>query len=141
MILARTLAILKQLKIGISPALAEAIQLIYYTTPSDAQVPSRRALSQFVALGLPALSNEHLDMLLLQGGDFAVDVLHKLGRKIDGLMSKSLTLELTCSEIEKDLLSSKENLSAWEGWNGRYEWLEQSCPNTPLRSVWVLGIC
>lgn len=115
--LARTLADLKQLKIGISPALAEAIRLIYNTTPSDPDIPSRRLLSQFVALGSPSLTNEHLDVLLLEGGNFAVDVFHKLGRKIDDLMSQSLALELSCSEIRKDLTSSREKISSWETWN------------------------
>lgn len=117
--LARTLADLQLLKISISPPLAEAIRLVYSTTPSDPEIPARRLLSHFVALGSSSLTNEYLDMLLLQGGDFAVDVFHKLGRKIDDLMSKSSTLELMCSEVTKDLTSSRENVAAWEAWNSR----------------------
>jgi hypothetical protein len=117
--LARNLADLQQLKLGISLPLAEAIRLIYNTTPSDAEIPARRLLSQFVALGSCSLKNDHLDMLLLEGGNFAVDVFHKLGRKIDDLISHSLALELSCSEMRKDLTTSQEDVSAWEAWNSR----------------------
>lgn len=117
--LARTLANLQLLKIGISPLLAEVIRLVYSTTPSDPEIPARRLLSHFVALGSSSLTNDYLDMLLLQGGDFAVDVFHKLGRKIDGLMSKSSTLELMCAEVTNYLTSFRENVAAWEAWNSR----------------------
>ncbi|KAJ5247358.1 hypothetical protein N7468_002341 [Penicillium chermesinum] len=101
--LAQTLCILQQLEIGLSPALAEAIQLVYHITPSDAQIPARKLLSQFVALELSTLLSEHLDMLVLQGGDFSLDVLHKLGRRIDDLESENSALEEKCSELEGKL--------------------------------------
>jgi hypothetical protein len=117
--LAQTLVILQHLKINMSRHLADTIRLIYSTTPSDAQNPARRLLSQFVAVGLPALSDDHLDILLLQGGDFAVEVLHKVGRKIAELESRFSALELEHSEIREDLISSRESVSGWESWNSR----------------------
>ena len=116
--LARTLVDLQQLKIGISPPLVEAIRLIYYTTPSDADIPARRLLSQFVALGPSSLTNDHLDMLLREGGDFAVDVVCKLRREIEYLMSQSSALELSCSEIGDDF-TPEEDAIAWIAWDRR----------------------
>ncbi|KAJ6007408.1 hypothetical protein N7540_011384 [Penicillium herquei] len=58
-------------------------------------------------------------MLPLEGGSFAIDVFFKLGRKFDNLMSKFVALELSYSEIRKDLTSSQEDMSAWKAWNSR----------------------
>ena len=122
--LAQTLVILQHLKTNMLRHLADTTRLIYSTTPSDAQNPARRLLSQFVAAGLPVLSDGHLDVLLLQGGDFDVEVLHKVGRKIaelesrfSALESRFSALELEHSETREDLISSRESVSGWESWN------------------------
>jgi hypothetical protein len=80
--LAQTLVILQHLKINMSPHLADTIRLIYSTTPSDAQNPARRLLSQFVVAGLPALSDGHLDILLLQGATLLWRCCTKLAVKL-----------------------------------------------------------
>lgn len=115
--LAQTLVMLQHLKIKMSQPLADAIRLIYSITPSDAQNPARRLLSQFVAAGLPALSDGHLDVLLLQGGDFAVEMSHRLGRKIVELESRFSAQELAHSGTREGLISCRQSVSGWESWN------------------------
>ncbi|KAF3393941.1 hypothetical protein F1880_004896 [Penicillium rolfsii] len=108
--LAKTLEDLQSLKIGISPPLAEAIRLIYDTTPSDAEIPTRKLLSQYAALSSSSSTNDHLDMFFLEGGNFAVDVFHELSRKVDDLMAEAVALELSCSQ-------TREEVSRWQVWN------------------------
>ena len=117
--LAQTLVILQHLKIKMSQPLADAIRLIYSITPSNAQNPARRLLSQFVAAGLPALSDGHLDVLLLQGGGFAVEMSHRLDRKIAELESRFSAQELEKSEIREGLISCRQSVSGRESWNSR----------------------
>lgn len=64
------------------PQLAKAIHVIYCTTPSVSHNPASKLLSQFIALKFTALLGEHLDKLMAEGGDFTVDVSHKLARKL-----------------------------------------------------------
>lgn len=66
------------------PSLVDAIHLIYDATPSGKiqDNPARKLLSQFVALKFTALSGEKLDMLMAEGGEFAVDVTRKLARRL-----------------------------------------------------------
>ena len=100
-----------------SPHLAEAIQLIYCTTPIDAPNAARKLVSQFTALSSTILPAGHLDNVMLDGGDFVVDVMHKVGRKTAGLESRVSALESELSGMRKDLNSSREEVRGWESWN------------------------
>ena len=115
--LAQTLVMHQHWKIKMSRPLADAIRLIYSITPGDAQNPARRLLSQFVAAGLPALSDGHLDVLLLQGGDFAVEMSLRLGRKTAELESRFSAQELEHSESREGFISCRQSVSGWESWN------------------------
>lgn len=68
--LAQVLAILQHKHLGMSPQLAEAIQLIYSKTPNRSYNSARNLLSQFVAPRFPTLLGDHLDTLMAEGGDF-----------------------------------------------------------------------
>lgn len=84
------------------PYLADAIRLVYEkTTAGD---DARNLLSQFVALRYTTLIGEDLDTLVTEGGEFMVDLSHKLARKMTAL---SIVLE----EKLEDLLQKNDTLS------------------------------
>jgi hypothetical protein len=124
--LARVLSMLQNKQINMSSHLIEAIRLIYSKTPDSHPNHARNLLSQFVALKFTALLGDRLGILMSEGGCFAVDVSHKLGRRllvnpledqIEQLHLKVSALESECSEMEKDLNRSKEEVREWEQWD------------------------
>ncbi|KAF1997669.1 hypothetical protein P154DRAFT_578587 [Amniculicola lignicola CBS 123094] len=96
------------------PYLADAIRLIYDTTPRrEAQEdPARRLLSQYVAFDYTNLTGEELDALADEGCEFKVDLSSKLARRltanshkarllrdqIDGLTTQVGTLQMKCKD-------------------------------------------
>jgi hypothetical protein len=82
--LTQVLIIVERTQARLIPYLADATRLIYNTTPSNSveENPARKWLSQFVALRYTMLSSEDLDALMAEGGDFVIDVLYKLARRL-----------------------------------------------------------
>lgn len=124
--LAKALVNLQNKQISMSPQLMETIRLIYSKTPDSSQNHARNLLSQFVALKFTALLGDQLCMLMSEGGCFAVEVSHKLGRRllvnpledqIEQLHLKVTALESECSGMEKDLNQSREEVRGWEQWD------------------------
>jgi hypothetical protein len=108
--LTQVLILVKGTEIGLFPHLADAIRLIYSTTPSlDVEEdPARKFLSQFVALRYISLIGEDLNTLMAEGGEFTIDVSHKLSfgtsslkEQIDELREQMGRLEDECKEIRK----------------------------------------
>ncbi|KAJ5519160.1 hypothetical protein N7453_001582 [Penicillium expansum] len=89
--LAQVLVALEQTDKVLFPYLADAIRLIYTTT--SAIDDARNLLSQFVALRYTTLVGEDLDELITDGGEFVVDLSHKLARKL-------ATIELAFKRVE-----------------------------------------
>ncbi|KAJ6117865.1 hypothetical protein N7523_005616 [Penicillium sp. IBT 18751x] len=124
--LTEVLAVLQHKQLSMLPELAEAIRLIYHKTPKQSDNSARNLLSQFVALKFTALLGDQLEMLMADGGEFAVDVTRKLARKlladpleekIDELSLKVSALESECLGMEKDLNTAREEVNGWERWN------------------------
>lgn len=110
--------------------LADAVHIIYDATPSAKvqQNPARKLLSQFVALRFTALAGESLDMLMAEGGDFAVDVTRKLTRRlmansdsthslaaeIDQLHLLIERLEISNQELESKVRKAEKEITEWD---------------------------
>ncbi|CAG8939535.1 unnamed protein product [Penicillium salamii] len=63
--------------------LKDAIHLVYGSTlKSEADDPARELLSQYVAVKCDQISKENLKSLIGEGGDFMVDLSHKMSRSI-----------------------------------------------------------
>lgn len=71
-------------KDNLFPYLADAVRVIYNSTPGAlVQVnPARKLLSQYVALNYTLLANEQLVRLLDEGGEFLADLSQKLARRL-----------------------------------------------------------
>ena len=67
-------------KVNMPLQLADAVRVIYSSTPVASYNPARELLSRFIALNFRTLVGECLDQLMQEGGDFAVDVSRKLAR-------------------------------------------------------------
>ena len=89
--------------------LADAIRLVYGVTPkSKPNDPARELLSQYVALKYTILLEETIRALIVEGGDFMIDITYKLARRvsISGTSTQSLEglvneLEMTVSRLEQ----------------------------------------
>lgn len=93
------------------PYLTEAICHVYDKTPPTdfGEDPAEKFFSQFVALNYTTFTSEDLDSLITQGGEFSLDISHKLARRlitsdaciksleneVRKLQEKSETLQLT----------------------------------------------
>ncbi|PCH00260.1 Hypothetical protein PENO1_039990 [Penicillium occitanis (nom. inval.)] len=113
--------------------LADAIHLIYESTPKISQFPNtaRQLLSQYVAQNFTTLPDEGFKSLVSEGGDFMIDVAQKLAQQIAtvGRSNQSVDehihelemkidrLELE-SQREKSVLErTEEEIGEWESWN------------------------
>lgn len=69
---------------AVFPSLADAIRIVYDSTPGAnlQHNPARNLLSQYVALHYTRLPTESLDRVMAEGGDFVVDLSHKLARRL-----------------------------------------------------------
>lgn len=131
--LTQVLLIVDTHKYSLFPYLADAIRLVYDSTPS-AQLqdnPARKLLSQYVALKYTELATEKLTKLLEEGGEFPTDLSHKLVRRrtasetgaqsleeqIDGLQIKVDELEASYQEKESQLQKARDELVEWESWD------------------------
>ncbi|KAE8406231.1 hypothetical protein BDV37DRAFT_270132 [Aspergillus pseudonomiae] len=131
--LTQVLLIVDTQKYSLFPYLADAIRLVYDSTPS-AQLqdnPARKLLSQYVALKYTELATEKLTKLLEEGGEFPTDLSHKLVRRItasetgaqsleeqiDGLQIKVDELEASYQEKESQLQKARDELVEWESWD------------------------
>ncbi|OQE05108.1 hypothetical protein PENVUL_c027G07114 [Penicillium vulpinum] len=114
--LAQLLVTLEQTDKDLFPYLVDAIRLIYKTTsPID---DARNLLSQFVALRYTTLVGENLDELITEGGEFVVDLSHKLARKlmtmsaafkrIEYLIQKNEELKAESAEKDTELKALRE---------------------------------
>ncbi|KAK9860042.1 hypothetical protein MYU51_010257 [Penicillium brevicompactum] len=121
--LAKVLVDLEQSEKDLFPYLADGIRLIYTTT--EATDDARYLLSQFVAIKYATLVGEEFDQLTSEGGEFMVDVSHKLARKLTSLTStfqekyeelvrRNQELETESSEKEKELETLKEEAKQWK---------------------------
>ncbi|KAI2670391.1 hypothetical protein CBS147317_9369 [Penicillium roqueforti] len=89
--LAEVLLALEQTDKILFPYLVDAIRLVYKTTSTIDN--ARNLLSQFVALRYTTLVGEDLDELITEGGEFVVDLSHKLARKL-------ITISIAFKRIE-----------------------------------------
>ncbi|KAJ5778947.1 hypothetical protein N7457_006667 [Penicillium paradoxum] len=121
--LAEVLVALEKSDQGPFPYLADAIRLIYQTTTTGDD--GRNLLSQFVALRYTALGGEDLDTLITEGGEFMVDLSHKLARKLTtistaleerlgDLISRNEELEEENAEKDKELKALREGIHQWK---------------------------
>jgi signal transduction histidine kinase len=116
--LAQVLVALEQTDKVLFPYLVDAIRLVYKTTGivDDA----RNLLSQFVALRYTTLIGEHLDELITEGGEFVVDLSHKLARKlttismafkrVEYLTHKNEELKAESAEKDKELKALRDEV-------------------------------
>jgi len=115
--LTKCLAVMEDDYIEMSPNLAEAIRVIYATTPKISQNAARPLLSDFTALKFSTLSGALLDDLMAEFGDFRVDVLGKLARRIEDMNLNIIKLEVQCEQLDEELFESKDQVEGWETWN------------------------
>lgn len=116
--LAQVLVALEQTDKVLFPYLVDAIRLIYKTT--SAVDDARNLLSQFVALRYTTLVGEDLDELITEGGEFVVDLSHKLARKlstitvalkrVEYLTQKNEELKAESAEKDKELKTLREEV-------------------------------
>jgi hypothetical protein len=123
--LVQVLSTLDPTHTNVFPNLADAIHLIYETTPDSSirEDPARKLLSQFVALRYTALSGEHFDALVAKGGQFMVDVSRKLVRKlmVNPLEEEFVELHRKCEILQAELKNKtkilNDEIRSWERWN------------------------
>lgn len=116
--LAQVLVALEQTDKVLFPYLVDAIRLIYKTT--SAVDDARNLLSQFVALRYTTLVGEDLDELITEGGEFVVDLSHKLARKlstiamafkrVEYLTRNNEELKAESAEKDKELKTLREEV-------------------------------
>jgi hypothetical protein len=126
-----TLADCKQSRL--TPHLGDAIRHIYGNTiPRKFQEePGRKLLSQFVAIHYTDLISGELKNLASEGGDFTIDLSHKVGRRLHTSVDSGKSLEQEVDELETEVkawktrCADKENevrkmqheLQEWESWD------------------------
>ncbi|CAP86525.1 Pc20g11960 [Penicillium rubens Wisconsin 54-1255] len=116
--LAQVLVALEQTDKAPFPYLVDAIRLIYKTTSTVDG--ARNLLSQFVALRYTTLAGEDLDELITEGGEFVVDLSHKLARrltttamafkKVEYLTHRNEELKAESAEKDKELKALREEV-------------------------------
>ncbi|KAJ5598431.1 hypothetical protein N7537_008515 [Penicillium hordei] len=116
--LAQVLVSMEQTDKVLFPYLVDAIRLIYKTT--SAVDDARNLLSQFVALRYTTLVGEDLDELITEGGEFVVDLSHKLARKlstialafkrVEYLTRNNEELKAESAEKDKELKTLREEI-------------------------------
>ncbi|KAJ6150193.1 hypothetical protein N7471_001392 [Penicillium samsonianum] len=116
--LAQVLVALEQTDKVLFPYLVDAIRLIYKTTSTVDN--ARNLLSQFVALRYATLVGEDLDELITEGGEFVVDLSHKLARKlttialafkrVEYLTHRNEELKAESAEKDKELKTLREEV-------------------------------
>ncbi|KAL7658042.1 hypothetical protein ACMYSQ_004183 [Aspergillus niger] len=120
-------------KEAVFPYLADAIHLVYDSTPGTnlQDNPARKLLSQYVALNYTKLESESFDQIMAEGGEFMVDLSHKLARRfrmtglgaqslaeqMDELQRKINRLNRGLQEHESQLQSARRELTKWQSWN------------------------
>ena len=120
--LAQSLVALQNKDVDFHPHLEDAIDVIYTETPSGSDNPARKLISQFVAMGFTTLQSEDLDMVIQEGGDFAVDLTHTLARVLhleNPLQEKVDELELKCREMREEIAGLRDEVNGWEKWDSR----------------------
>ncbi|KAJ5783809.1 uncharacterized protein N7518_009486 [Penicillium psychrosexuale] len=116
--LAEVLLALEQTDKILFPYLVDAIRLVYKTTSTIDN--ARNLLSQFVALRYTTLVSEDLDELITEGGEFVVDLSHKLARKlttisiafkrIEYLTHRNEELKAESAQKDKELKALREEV-------------------------------
>ena len=91
------------------PYLADAIHFVYNNTSQrKTEVePARKLLSQFVALNYTDLMGEELQMLASEGGEFMIDLSHRLARLLATGCDSNQLLERKCLELETEVRELK----------------------------------
>ena len=91
------------------PYLGDAIHFVYNNTSQrKTEVePARKLLSQFVALNYTDLMGEELQMLASEGGEFMIDLSHKLARLLATGYDSNQLLEKKCYELETEVSELK----------------------------------
>lgn len=113
--------------------LADAVHLIYESTPKISQFPNtaRQLLSQYVAQNFTTLPDEGFKSLVSEGGDFMIDVAQKLAQQIAtvGRSNQSVDehihelemkidrLELETQREKSVLERTEEEIRERESWN------------------------
>ncbi|GFN17195.1 hypothetical protein AtubIFM55763_004367 [Aspergillus tubingensis] len=126
---------------AVFPYLADAIRVVYDSTPGAnlQDNPARKLLSQYVALNYTKLESESFDQIMAEGGEFMVDLSHKLARRLNmsGIGAETLVeqiddLQLQINQLSLDLHeqvtqlnSARKELMEWDSWNrgisGKYK--------------------
>ncbi|GLB09929.1 hypothetical protein AtubIFM57258_005861 [Aspergillus tubingensis] len=139
--LTKVLIIIDAETVAVFPYLADAIRVVYDSTPgaSFQYNPARKLLSQYVALNYTRLESESFDQIMAEGGEFMVDLSHKLARRLNmsGIGAETLVeqiddLHLQINQLSLDLHeqvtqlnSARKELMEWDSWNrgisGKYK--------------------
>ncbi|KAJ5254074.1 hypothetical protein N7524_011254 [Penicillium chrysogenum] len=116
--LAQVLVALEQTDKAPFPYLVDAIRLVYKTTSTVDD--ARNLLAQFVALRYTTLVGEDLDELITEGGEFVVDLSHKLARRltttamafkrVEYLTQRNEELKAESAEKDKELKALREEV-------------------------------
>ncbi|PWY82688.1 hypothetical protein BO83DRAFT_414210 [Aspergillus eucalypticola CBS 122712] len=134
--LTKSLLILDADEEAVFSYVADAIRVVYGSTPGAylQDNPARKLLSQYVAIYytlFTLLGCESFDRVMAEGGDFVVDLSHKLARRLrttglgarsleeqmDELQLKVSSLKQGLNEHEDQLQSAKEEFMEWDSWN------------------------
>lgn len=136
------------------PHLVDTIHHVYKSTPSANlhDNPARKLLSQYVALRYTTFSDENLDMLISEGGEFMIDLSHKLARRLSmgGSSTESLEkqidelqvnvngLEIECQNKEIQLEKAKQEIAEWESWNRGISGKNRKAKKKVVRSAFTV---
>ncbi|GKZ32509.1 hypothetical protein AbraIFM66950_001978 [Aspergillus brasiliensis] len=87
------------------PYLTDAIRVVYDSTPSAGlqDNPARKLLSQYVALNYTMLQSESLDQLMAEGGEFIVDLSHKMARRLNMTGVDAQSLEKQANGLQRKI--------------------------------------
>ncbi|KAL3257019.1 hypothetical protein ABHI18_007133 [Aspergillus niger] len=118
---------------AVFPYLADAIRVVYDSTPGASlqDNPARKLLSQYVALNYTRLESESFDQIMAEGGEFIVDLSHKLARRLNmsGIGAETLVeqiddlhlqindLSLRLHDQASQLNDARKELMEWDNWN------------------------
>ncbi|GJP96225.1 oxidoreductase family, NAD-binding Rossmann fold protein [Aspergillus niger] len=118
---------------AVFPYLADAIHVVYDSTPGASlqDNPARKLLSQYVALNYTRLESESFDQIMAEGGEFIVDLSHKLARRLNmsGIGAETLVeqiddlhlqindLSLRLHDQASQLNDARKELMDWDNWN------------------------
>lgn len=129
--LSEALISIQNKNVDFSPHVEDAIDIIYSETPSLSNNPARKLMAQFVAMGYTSLASEDLDMMIEEGGDFALDLSHALARSLhqeNPLQDKVAAMEKQMLDMQAKMNSLQDEVNGWEKWDSRLPINERRWP-------------